>query len=377
MAKTRNEDSIGVMNCRIEGVAGKDEGGLFPTSLPERDRARWSALTKNQRAKATERLAAFQGWLTGKLTIDEAVAISGLSRSRFYRLAAIWRESPSLEALGAQVGSGASRERLDPRAVNALQAVVAEIVALNDGATVSQLVRYMIEAANLPAGCRLPGVVRLRGIVEDEQRRASAREAAGTHVLFDVSAINLPRTGGRPHIMFAIVDKGTRLILGTSVGDVPDVDEGYRLAASNAQAKIASSLAAAPWADRTLEIGITAGQDRDAVAEMRQRLIDSGVSANIQAKRIPKRYGDYFRKVVGPRIGRIEITPARTEAGLALPDNGDMEPWTTMEAAAAVAAAADEHNSGILMQLVQQGRDRAPDDLKRALHILALQTLTP
>jgi citrate lyase gamma subunit len=341
----------------------------FPLGLPESERARWNAMTQAQRKKAAARISAFEGWRTGTLGIDDAVKASDLSRSRFYRLAAEWRAAPSLSALGALTGSGAAVTRLDPDAVNALQAVVSKVVRLNAGASVSQLIRLMVEQANVPED-KLPGAVRLRQIVDNELRRVAATGDAGYAVQFDCSAINLPAPDRRPYILFACIDTGTRLIMGSAVAEEANADEGYRVAAADAQRRIAGPLAKLPWALRLTRIELTAGIDIEKSVEMVWQLRDAGVQANVQLSRVDKRFGKYFRQVVGERIGRVAITPRRTTSGIAAPDNGDFSPWTLADAAAAVTTAVDEHNSGILRELDANARGGPPEDL-----ILAFETL--
>lgn len=343
----------------------------YPPSLPEDDRAEWALMAPSQRERAARRLAAFEAWFAGDLGIADAVKRSGLSRSRFYRLAADWRESPGLKALGAAVGSGASGSRLDPKAVNALQAVVAKVVRLNEGAKVSQLVRLMIEAANIPEGAELPGETRLRRIVEDELRRAAGQGEAGSEVRFDCTAINLPQENGRPHILFACLDKGTRAILGYSVQPTADVAVGYGAAAADALRRIETGLSALPWTLRTKQMVLTAGTDTDASIALVEKLIEAGVQGSVQLTQLPKRFGRYYRELVGTRLGRIEITPARTAEGSAMPDAGDMTPWSGAEANAAVGVIVEQHNADVVASLPNPGGGRVPDDLLLALETLA------
>jgi hypothetical protein len=107
-----------------------------------------------------------------------------------------------------------------------------------------------------------------------------------------------------------------------------------------------------------------------ALKLLRRKLQDGGASVIPQGS--PKGYGKYFREFVGLRIGRIEITPARTETGTALSDNNDPTPWSDEEARAAVALAVDQYNLEILASLEQVGQRKVPpDDLVKALQILA------
>ncbi|MBB3349278.1 hypothetical protein [Sphingomonas sp. BK069] len=350
---------------------GNDGNARYPASLPEADRIDWDLMAPSQRDRAERRLAAFELWKNNEIGIDEAVKKSGLSRSRFYRLAADWRAAPGLKALGAAVGSGSAGSRHDPKAVNALQAVVAEVVRYNHGAKISQLVRKMVEAADLPEGARLPGEPKLRRIVEDEVRRVAVMSEAGSEVRFDCTAINLPQEGGRPHIMFVCIDKGTRAILGYSVRPTPDAPAGYRAAAVDAISRIESDLSGLPWSLRMNQLLVTAGPDIPASIALVDKMLKAGVGGSLQLTQNPKRYGKYFREVVGTRVGRIEITPARTEQGLAMPDAGDMTPWTSPDAAAAVGAIVKQHNAEVLSTLPGAPGGRVPDDLQLALSILA------
>ena len=344
------------------------DGDLFPEGLPTGDLARWTSMTAGQRTKAGRRIAAIRGWLLDGVPVDAAIKLSGLSSSRFYRLAAEWRAAPSLAAVGALAGSGAVRTRLDPDAVNALQAVVSDVVRLNAGATVSQLVRMMVERSGVTKG--LPSAVRLRQIVEDEQRRVAATHDAGHAVRFDLTAVNLPRADGRPFVMFACVDTGTRLILGAAMADEPVAAVGYRAVATDALARIDGPLAELPWAIRLTQAEMSAGMDLDASVDIVDRLMSHGVPSP-QLARSEKRFGAYLRKTVGERIGRIGITPKRTASGLALPDNGDMSPWTLAEANAALATAVNDYNDPIAKALADHARGRPPEGLILALYLLA------
>lgn len=340
----------------------------LPDSLPAPDRERWVRMTDEQRATAAARMEAFEAWRGG----DAGVAAErlGLSRSRFYRLAAQWRSAPSLAALGALAGMGGARPRLDPGAVNALQAQVAEVVRLNAGASVAEIVRHLLKASGLAAD-RLPGAVKLREIVEAELRRVAATHEAGHAVQFDCTAVNLPRDDGRPHILFACVDSGTGLVLGAAVGEVADEERGYRDAAASARVRLAGPLSALPWAHRLARVEMTAGVDPDRAVAFIKRLDAAGVAPLPQLARRPRRYGRYIRNVAGARMGRIEITPARTEAGAALPDNGNMTPWTAEKALAAVLRAVDDHNAALLPSLREAAAGRPPEGLDRLLGVLS------
>ena len=304
------------------------------------------------------------------MDVDTAIKLSGLSRSRFYRLAAEWRSAPSLTALGALVGAGGSRVRHDPEAINALQAKVSQVVRLNGGVSVSQLVRHLVAESGLAAN-RLPGTIKLREIVETELRRVAATQEAGNAVKFDCSAINLPRADRRPYILFACLDVGTGLVLGTSIRDTADAEQGYRDAAADARTRLSGSLARLPWARRLANVEMTAGADVDRSIALVHRLLAGGLAANLQLASAPGRYGRYIRKLAGTRIGRIEITPTRTEQGSVQADNDDVRPWTMAEAAAAVTRSFDDHNATLLPKLEELAQGRPPEALDHLLDLLS------
>ena len=341
----------------------------FPAALPAEDAERWTAMTPNQRARARARLDAILAWRSGDLPLADALKQADLSRTRFYTVAGDFKTSGNLASLGAFAGIGGMKKRLDPEVVNALQAVVADVVATNSGTSVNQLVQLMVEAAGV-GGKSVPSGTKLRQIVETEIRRSEATGQAGHAVKFDMSAINLPREDGRPYILFVMLDEGTRLVFGAWSGESTDEAAGYKHAARDAKARLADGLSAIRWADRLMRIDMAVGPDRRKGGELRSRLIEKDIGANVTLS--PERYGRYIRKLVGPRFGRIAITPGRTESGLASPDNEDMTPWSDRDAQAAVALAVNRHNAEILAALDDSsGRPAMPDGLARALDILA------
>lgn len=365
MSELRAAEKLGNFGGR-DDVGGGAVG--FPIPLPDSDRSRWDGLTTTQRDRARRRLEAILAWRAGAIPFAEAIRGAGLSRTRFYAVAAAFKEAGDLESLGAFAGTGAARPRLDPDAVNALQAVVAAVVARNDGASVNRLVQLMVAASGVTAN--LPGSSRLRGIVEAEIRRAAATGEAGFALEMDFTAVNLPRGDGRPHVMFVLIDAGTRLVLGHWVGGTTDEDVGYREAALDALARVEREFASLRWTDRMMRIDATVGTDRARAVSFRARLL--GNRAHPPVNLAPARYGRYFRRFVGERVGRVAITPARTESGMAVPDNGDMTPWSDEEARAAVALALGGHNAGILAASDGgAGRPVMPDDLANALSILS------
>jgi len=338
--------------------------------LPSHDHDRWDRLNPAQRAKAAERASAFDAWHGGTVNLADAIEIAKLSRSRFYSLAAEWRSGPSLEALGVLTGQGGTKRRFEPESINTLQSAVVDVVRWNAGSSVSRIVRDLVVASGIEPA-RQPGVAKLREIVETELRRVAATHEVGHAVQLDCCAINLAQPNRRPYIMFACLDVGTGLLLGAAVTTTADALVGYPMAACDALARIDRDLQAVPWAARLSRAEITAGDNLDSATALVQRVLSGGVRSNIQLARAPRRYGRYIRQRVGMRFGRVQITPTRTEAGEAIPDNGDFRPWSGADASAAVAIAADDHNANILARLGRGGRTLAPGDLTRFLQLVS------
>ncbi|MEG4930200.1 hypothetical protein QUA99_25230 [Microcoleus sp. F10-B2] len=343
----------------------------FPGELPEIERARWQTMTVSQRIKAANRIRAFVGWQAGEMSLKDALTLADLSKSRFYRLAADWREAPGLDAIGAFAGTagGIKSSRLDPNVVNALQAVVAEVVKFNQGASVSQLVRLMVQRAGVSED-RLPSELRLRKFVEDEQRRVSATGMAGHGIKFDCTAIDIPQADRRPYVMFACIDTGTRAVLGVAVRETALAVEGYAMAAADALDRISNELNDLPWTDRVARIEITAGIDLDPSADL-VRSIGEQIGALVQLASSPKRFGRYLRDSVGDGLGRIRFTPARTLNGEAAPNTKDMTPWSFENAQGAVKEMAGAYNAAILSTLTNAAAKSVPGELIMALKHVA------
>lgn len=263
--------------------------------------------------------------------------------------------------------------------VNALQAVVPKIVRDDPNAKVSELVRRMLAAAgDKLTGKKLPGPVRLRQFVETELRRYRATGQAGTDIRFDCSAIDIPREGGRPFIMFASIDAGTRLILGSAVSDEPTTFPGYQLAAEDALPRISSEFAKLDWSDRLERVEIVAGADiatSEQLAQTLREVADQGQRQKISMSvaKVEKRFGRYIRDSVGDSLGRVLFTPRRTLEGDALPNNKDMRPWSLADATAAVRVAVAAYNQMILTELAQPGKSSPPSPALALIKALAGQ----
>lgn len=338
---------------------------LTPERLPTSDQTAWSQLSPTRRKLAALRIDAIEQWHDGKIAINEASQRAKVSVSRFYRLAASWRDHPSLASLAVNRGSGAAARTRETKgdAVNALQAVVAKVVRAHGDASVAQLTRRTVEASGIDIA-DVPSPVILRRIVESELRRVKATGQAGHELRFDCSAVSAPQANGRPWIIFAILDVGTRLILGMSVADSAVAMLGYRDAARDAVNKL-DGLPSLEWATRLTEVDIKSGCDKHATAELVERLNDA-VAAHVQHADSDARFGRYLKALVGDRFGPLSLTPARTLRGDALPPNGNMTAWDYPDIRAALEVAVTQHNETVLQRFTVQAAEReivSPDVL--------------
>lgn len=345
----------------------------FLSSLSPADRECWSTLTAARRKNARKRFDLFERWRREELGPDEAIAEWGKSPSRFYRLAAQWREQPSLDALGVGIRAPRKKSKLNPEIVNALQAKVAEVVRLNSDASVRRQVALLVDATGVEIGVDI-GTPAVRKIVETERRRIDASGRLGWAIGLDCSAINFARPDGRPYVLFAVVDIGTALILGWCVSDRAEIASGYGRAAAEALAFIATRAQELPWTTHFSRAVIVQGEDPDAAVGMMRDLAEAGIQGNhllANAANPARRFGSQLRRAMGVRIGRLAITPSRTLRGEALPDNGNMTPWPRSEVEEEVKRTFEEHNSLVLARLEATTASPPPLEMMRLLDHVA------
>jgi hypothetical protein len=318
---------------------------LSPQAMDAQARI-WSGLSPAQRRAALGRLAALNGWDNGQGGIDVASAadMAGVSVSRFYRIAAEWRDSPSLAALGVFARGRTRKPKVADDVVERLAAAARRAVLIHGKSSVSALVERTLALASLPADAHPPGMTKLREIVQAEMRRIEASKPMGMVVLLDCVATSIPRADGRPHIAFLVMDEGTGAVLGVAPGTIEKPMSGYATAASDALRSIEVAGSDWRWSNVFSVMRITAGEDVDPTAALVHRLNATFRHPQFILERSARRYGRLIRATVGPRMGGIGFTPTRTVTGTAMAANGDMTPWPDEDALAALRRAADRHN---------------------------------
>ncbi|HZG09092.1 MAG TPA: hypothetical protein VEZ70_08950 [Allosphingosinicella sp.] len=325
----------------------------------------WRRLTPAQRARAVQRFEALRRWWGGTRVEDAARIAGEISVSRFYRIAAEWRSSPSLASLGIFAGARARRSKLGDDVLDALSAAARQVVLLHGDMSTRALVDRMVRFARLPDDVKLPGMTKLREIVQAEQRRIASSMPLGQVLFSDCVAISLPRADGRPHIAFLCMDAGTGAVLGVGVGTIDEVVSGHARAANDALRMIDDSGAQWRWSNVFSVMRVTAGEDVARISKLMHELNVRYRDTHFILERGERRYGRLIAKAVGPRLGRVTFTPTRTSSGEALATNGEMTPWSEAEAYDALRRAADAHNQ--TAGLSRSGSAEPPPRLKEAL----------
>lgn len=332
----------------------------------------WAGMPTDRRSAALARIPVLRRWVDepGELTAAEAAAQADVAVSRFYEIAAAWKASPTLQSLGTFARRpGRKGPRLVGEVVNTIQSILPGIVQ-GEGrdAKVATIVARLVADPRL-AGAGLPHVNTLRTMVERERRRLRAEQQVGVRPGLDASACELLRTDGRYHVVFAVVDRTSRLILGFSVGEVAESRAAYARAARDALDRIAAPDAPAlPWADATARIDVIAGTDGNAWTAARERYEADRVGPAFGIVDRGRRFGRYLRIVAGDAIGGMRIFPARTETDV-VADAGLR--YTDADATTAVEVEVARHNAAVLAHSVATGAVRPAPDTLRILEFLA------
>jgi hypothetical protein len=363
------EPDMGIAGIPVDHRLAK----VFGRDVPREEIAIWTDMPPARRAKALQRIAALDRYCGGEegLTAKQAAADAGVELGRFYQMARVWPNERSLRSLGAYAVATRSRERFKPEVVNALQAVVAEVVRDNADApaSVAKLAQLLGERSGLPAG-DLPKKNTLRLYVEREIRRVRETRQAGQEILFDCSATSLRRKDGDRHTVFMVIDRGTRLILGHSVGSPAESASGYAAAARDAQRRIGSgSFPGRLWSPRLVNAQLVPGTDIDGVRKLMQQVYREPAGSTPQVVG-QGTYGRYMREHVGLKLGPIQLVPARTGDALGTEDPDGLGLGDT-DALARLDVLIADHNATVLADLTVDGESLPPRELVRLLELMA------
>ena len=330
----------------------------------------WASMPTERRALTLSRLPVLRRWVEepGEMTAAEAAEQARVAVSRWYEIAAAWKASPVLASAGTFAKRpGRSGQRLSGDAVNAIQSILPGLVGDNKDAKIAAVVG-LIQAHPAVRGMELPHVNTLRTMVERERRRLKAEQLVGVRPGFDATACELLRPDGSYQVVFAVVDRTSRLILGFSVGDLADSRSAYARAARDALARIAGGATAMPWADETTRVDVIVGEDLDAWELTAAGYDADPVGPPFGLVKQGRRFGRYLKAAVGGTIGGMKIFPVRTESeGAAETGHRYREP----EATTAIEVAVARHNAEVLAQSVATGAPRPAAVTLRILEFVA------
>lgn len=309
----------------------------------------WRHLSASQRARALVRVEALRRWADGRgeIPADDAAKIAGMSTKRFYRIASEWRGNRSLTALGIYARASSRNPKVSSSLLEAISAAARQAILLYGNLSTSALVSRALRLARLPRDTKLPGMTKLREIVQAESRRITTSLPMGQIVFFDCVATSLPRADRRPHIAFLCMDSGTGLVLGVAIGTMEAAIMGYASAANDALSTIDHKGAEWRWSHVFSALRVTGDENVVQIAKIMQLLNVKYLQIHFILERGEKRYGRLIGRTVGPRLGRVTFTPTRTLCGEALATNGDMAPWNDVEAYEVLRRSADDHNDAM------------------------------
>lgn len=332
----------------------------------------WAGLRPGERPDAVRRAVALTRWHAdrGGWTADDAAAAAGVSRNRFYALAAGWEDEAGRSLANLGVGADAPRTRrsvFDEALLERLREAAARIVSRDgaDARSVSSMVPELAReiptgAAGGDAGRKVPKTAALRAMLVEARRLHELHGGLGVDFGFDLCACQLSDQQGRPYVLFVCLDVGTGFVLAYGFGDPARSLERHRALASEVLERWGpDSGQVLPWSRAPERVEMVVGLDRvpfrdwaDAIREdVRAR---SG--ANLQPAIAPRRFGRYLRKHFGSAVGRVRLLPSATRS----PDEAtDMsvltnERYTLEDALARVGLEISDHNRDVL------GRLRSP-----------------
>jgi hypothetical protein len=313
----------------------------------------WASMTPGNHRLVIRRIQVLRQWTEsrGDMTAADAADAVGLKIARFYDLASRWSAGKKrIFDVGRFAGSQSERRgRFDAGLLNELQAAVPTVVGNNRSASVSRQVDLLAAAVDLK-GRALPGRNSMREIVERERRRLDTRRQAGTEIGFDVVGSGLLRSKGGQHVIYAVIDRTARLIMGFAIGELEDSVAGYAAAAADALRWMHSAEASGiAWTSLTDRIDVVPGCDADWWSALDRKLcpVECGLADGKRSR------GRYFRQFVGPRLGRLKLTAATgtNKSVEAAPDEAVDDDMARLRLRVEIAA----HNAAVRREMNVEG----------------------
>ncbi|WP_174290972.1 hypothetical protein [Sphingomonas bacterium] len=352
----------------------------------EEETRSWAVLSPVLRRRAVDRVVLLRRWWGERdgLTAKEAAAIAGVIPNRFYQMASAWKRAPGLAAVGAFAGTPAPRPpRIHPIVNASLQANVVRVVAEGGGKSVEAMRRRLEElvAADLRdrpstavdgsvAELAVPSPTILRAVVTRELNRVGEAQLLGESIAMDCCPTTMRSPEGIPWALFAIIDRGTLRILGTSVGSLDESVEGYSLAARRALVLLAPGAPVmGPWARRTRRVDMVVGEDGPACEALITRYAQVGGAIEFKPVTRPRRFGSLLRRYLGDRMGRVDLRPGWAASPPPPMSDGD-ETFARWDALARADFEMLEWNRTKVIERAAAGEVRPPDDLVALIRLL-------
>lgn len=358
--------------------------GLIAREPTQDEATAWAAMGPSHRRRTADRIVLMRRWAgdRGDLTAEEAARTAGVSVKYFYEMASAWKRTGTLAALGAFTTAKPTRgPRLASAVTNALQANVARVVDEGEDAGISvEAMRRNLEQAardtlvqSTPAGeavAKLPSPRTVRTFVERELVRRAESASPGSMVVLDACPVTMRREDGTPHTMFAVIDRGTGLVLGHALGELGDSVGAYARACRDALTKIEGlPWEGILWARSTARLDLTVGEDLEACEELLSRYARQDGLPVLGAIERGNRFGAAFRRFVGDRVGRVQFRP--TWLRKLPPAEEGSETFDDAEAAVRADADISAHNRELIGRFHGRGEVSPPENLLAALRFLA------
>ena len=359
----------------VEDIADERLAAVLDRPVTVEEADAWTRMTPENRKLALSRAGALNRWQheRAEWTAGEAAEAAGLKLSRFYDMAATWeRAGKSLFNLGLSAKpQGDRKPRFDPGLLNELQGIVAKAAAGKSKMPISAIVEQM--TAEIDAGDRvMPSVNTLRNIAARELRRLKAEGQVGTRPGLDVLGTGMFDAEGRHLLLFAVIDRTSKLIMGWSIGFLDDSWTAYAAAARDAVQRIeAVGDGSMPWAPDVGRVDVVVGDDLAQWRKVKAEWPTTGSGVELELVTAPRRFGRYFKSTTGLRIGRLQLVPPI--ATKAVRDAFTGPGLDVKEAKVRVDVEIAKYNGEILDRLLSEveGEPRPPERLVSALTCLA------